>query len=98
VIKAKKDIAIGINMVKDRLLVKDDGLPGIFFDARSLVTTDKVLSKRSDPVRTTDEFLSYSWSKNKADIPQDAYNHGMDAMRYMVMHLSSRGGYRVRFL
>lgn len=92
-VKAKKDIALGISLVKQRL--KDRK---IFFSKNSLITTDPKLVKKSDPTRTVDEFLSYSWSKNKPDVPQDQYNHGMDAMRYMVMWVATRARPNIRIL
>lgn len=89
VTKAKKDVSVGIGLVKERFKVRD-GLPGIFFCKSSLIATDKRLVSSNHPVRTADELLSYSWRKNKPDVPEDEFNHGMDAMRYAVMHLDHR--------
>jgi phage terminase large subunit len=89
---ANKAITIGIQTVQARLRLAGDGKPRIFFLADSLVERDQSLAENYKPVCTEDEFESYSWPKAAdgkpiKEVPIDADNHGMDEMRYMVMHL-----------
>lgn len=97
---AKKDISPGIQAVQDRLKVQPDGKPRIFFLRDSLVEADRNLYREypgdTQPVCTEQEFGSYVWAtgvsgKSNKEVPVDAYNHGMDAMRYLVYSLK-RGG------
>lgn len=97
-VKAKKDVASGIQLVKERLKVQADGKPRLFVCSRALVECDRVLEKASRPVCTADEFLAYAWSPKKPDEPLKEHDHGMDALRYMCSHLDSRGNYKVRFI
>lgn len=87
---AKKDVSVGIQAVqarleKGRLLVCEG----------SLVERDEALAEKRKPVCTLDEFESYSWPKAadgralKED-PVKIDDHGMDAMRYAVMHVAER--------
>jgi hypothetical protein len=94
-IAADKRIQIGIEKVQDRLRVREDGRPRIFFCKNSLVEVDETLRDNYQPVRTTEEFAGYVWRKlegrkeqtSKDEVPIRTADHGMDAMRYMVMHL-----------
>jgi hypothetical protein len=97
-IAAKKDITLGIQKVQERLKIQADGKPRIFFLKGALVEADPMLYRSVPgdlhPVCTEHEFSSYVWPKGadgKAvkEVPVDMNNHGMDAMRYMVMHLDS---------
>jgi len=59
----------------------------ILFFRNALVEKDLTLESRHLPVCTTDEFSCYAWpedtdGKPRKEIPIDANNHGMDAMRY----------------
>lgn len=91
--KGKDSVAAGINLVKERLKNQT-----IFFHSGSLLAVDRKLKGSNNPVRTTDEFLSYSWNPAKPDVPLDQYNHGMDAMRYMVMHLDKKRSPRLHVI
>jgi phage terminase large subunit len=97
-IKAKKDVASGIQLVKERLKVQGDGKPRLFICSRALVETDRVLEKASKSLCTAHEMVAYAWNPRKPDEPVKADDHGMDAMRYMVSHLDARGNYKVRFI
>lgn len=84
-IAAKKDIRLGISAVKARLRLAGDGKPRIFI-LRGLINT-------------ITEFAEYSWpagtdGKSNKEVPIDADNHAMDAIRYIVMYLDnpSRSG------
>lgn len=92
---AAKHIQIGIEKVQERLRVQRDGRPRIFFSKRALVEVDEDLRDMYQPVSTAEEFSGYVWRKiegkkvqsSKDEVPIRTADHGMDAMRYMVMHL-----------
>lgn len=89
---ARKSIRQGIDAVTERLKVQGDGKPRLFIVEDALVELDPSLRENGLPTCTLDEIGSYSWPESKSDRndkeePVDAYNHGMDAMRYMVMHV-----------
>ncbi len=95
---AIKDITRGIQAVEERLKIQGDGKPRLFVLKNALVEADSALYKDtpgdSGPVNTEQEFTSYVWPKGadgKAlkEVPLDLHNHGMDAIRYMVMALDS---------
>lgn len=93
---ARKALRPGIDAVIERLKVQGDGKPRLFIVADALVELDQSLREAGLPTCTLDEFGSYTWPDSKAgrndkEEPVDAYNHGMDAMRYMVMHLARPG-------
>lgn len=94
-IAAKKDIRPGIDAVIERLKVQADGKPRLFVVEDALVERDLSLREQGLPTSTLEEFGSYSWPESKPDrndkeVPLDAYNHGMDSMRYMVMQLDGK--------
>ena len=89
---ARKAIRPGIDAVIERLKVAGDGKPRLFIVEDALVEVDQTLRTRGLPTSTLEEFGSYSWPASKPDrndkeVPIDAYNHGLDALRYMVVHL-----------
>ena len=91
---ANKPIMRGIDLVKERLKVQGDGKPRLYLVEDALIEVDNELKKKGLPTSTFDEFGSYCWpdSKqhhNEKETPVDAYNHGMDALRYMVMHIDA---------
>lgn len=90
-IAAKKSIRQGIDAVTERLKLQGDGKPRLYLVEDALVELDHALREGGLPTSTLEEFGSYSWPETKPDrndkeVPVDAYNHGMDAMRYMVMY------------
>lgn len=92
---AVNDILPGINEIEDRLTVQDDGLPRLQIVHDALLERDDELVQAAEPWCTVQEIPRYVWPKNGAgginkDKPVDAYNHGMDAMRYGAMHLATR--------
>jgi len=93
-IAAKKSIRQGIDAVIERLKTQGDGKPRLFVVEDALVELDLALRDGGLPSSTLEEFGSYAWPESKPDRndkeePIDAYNHSMDTMRYMVMHLDS---------
>lgn len=90
-VAARKSIRQGIDAVTERLKVQADGKPRLFIVEDALAEMDIALREKGLPTSTLDEFGSYSWPESKTDRndkeePIDAYNHGMDALRYMVMN------------
>lgn len=95
---AQKEISRGIQLVGERLKIQPDGRPRLFVFRNALMEADPTLYKDtpgdSGPVNTEQEFTNYIWqktadSKPNKEVPQDLFNHGMDAMRYMVMLLDA---------
>lgn len=89
---ARKSIRQGIDAVMERLKVQGDGKPRLFVVEDALVEHDQSLRDRGLPICTLEEFGSYAWAerkegRNDKEVPVDAYNHGLDALRYMAMHL-----------
>jgi phage terminase large subunit len=96
-IAARKEITVGLQAVAERLKVAGDGKPRLYVLKGAIVEPDRSLYREypgdTQPVNTEGEFGSYVWPDGKdgkpnKEVPMDAYNHGMDAMRYMVMHLA----------
>lgn len=85
---AQKAVSVGIQRVQERLKVADDGKPRIFIMRDSLVEMDQSLVEAKKPWCTEQEFADYVWAdkKNKEE-PVKENDHGMDALRYAVMHV-----------
>lgn len=83
---ANKKINEGIQATSSRLIVRDNGKPKLYLCQNAVVHRDNYLEESKKPCSTLEEITGYVWNKEK-DIPIDANNHGMDAMRYMVSHL-----------
>lgn len=93
---AKKAIRPGIDAVLERLKVQPDGKPRLYLVEDALVELDDSLRARGLPACTIEEFGSYSWPVSKSDrndkeTPIDAYNHGLDSLRYLVAHFDTDG-------
>ncbi|MDQ3929410.1 MAG: phage terminase large subunit, partial [Chloroflexota bacterium] len=91
-VKAKKAISPGIQKVAARLRKAGNGKPRLHIMRDALVERDSALEDRKRPCCTAEEFDSYVWATNvdgttNKEVPLDADNHGMDALRYMVAHL-----------
>ena len=95
-IAAHKAISVGIQKVQERLNVAGDGKPRLFVMRNALVERDGELSHHHKPTHTREEFGVYLWPKGAdgksiKEIPVDADNHGMDAMRYAVHYVDAGG-------
>jgi len=91
-IGAIKDIQRGIEKVQERLKLREDGRPGIYFLRDSLIEVDRSLRDKFKPTCTTEEFAGYVYpefkeTKTDDEKPVKVGDHGMDPTRYMVMHL-----------
>lgn len=87
---ANKEVSPGIQAVQERLKGAGDGRPRLFMLRDSLVEADEELIETKKPFCTEQEFDSYVWAKGQdgkpaKEAPVKLYDHGMDAMRYMVM-------------
>jgi PBSX family phage terminase large subunit len=93
---AHKAITPGIQAVEERLRVAGDGRPRLFVFRDALVDRDEGLAEAKLPTSTAEEFDAYVWPKGQdgkalKEIPVDANNHGMDAMRYAVAYVDNLG-------
>ena len=77
VIEANNSVALGIQLVMNRLAVQGDGRPR--------------LTVSEDCENTIMEFESYAWKADKDGIPKDEpikeLDHAMDGIRYTTVHL-----------
>lgn len=102
-VSAKKDIRPGLDSVALRLRGANDGRPRLFILRTALCERDSLLAERKAPLCTADEFDCYMWRKGRdgspvKEEPEKVNDHGMDAMRYMVMHLDGRTPASVTFV
>jgi len=93
-VAARKAVGLGIQAVQARLRKAGDGRPRLFVFRGALAERDESLADARRPVCTAEEFESYSWPKGadgKAvkEEPVKADDHGLDALRYFVMHIDS---------
>ena len=98
-IAAKKDVRRGIEAVQERLKVQPDGRPRLFVMRDLLVELDAKRYELRQTTSSIDEIDGYVFPESKEGKAEDENpvkvdDHGMDAMRYMVMHLK-RGEKRV---
>lgn len=93
-VPAKKEVSVGIDKVKERLVIQKDGKPRLFILRDSLVEVDQALVEAKKPFCTEQEIDGYIWDRPKdgkenKDRPVKLDDHGVDAMRYVVMHVDS---------
>jgi PBSX family phage terminase large subunit len=91
---AKKEVSPGIQKVKARLMVQEDGKPRMYFVRGALVEVDPLLVEERKPTCTEEEIIGYSWAKNadgkpNKEEPIKVNDHGCDDTRYMVSHVDS---------
>jgi hypothetical protein len=91
-VPARKAVGLGIQAVQARLRPAGDGKPRLFIFRDALAARDESLVASRRPVCTADEFETYSWPKGAdgkpvKEEPVKSDDHGMDAMRYAVMHI-----------
>lgn len=87
-VAAKKAVSMGIGKVTDRLKIQGDKRARLYILRDSLVEVDPDLKQEKKPLCTEQEIESYVWANHKTkEAPVKANDHGMDAMRYMIMHL-----------
>ena len=89
-------IAEGVQAVQQRLRVQRDGRPRLFFVRNALRERDELLFEAKLPCCSAEEIDGYVWPKGVEgkpikEQPVKFNDHGMDAMRYAVMYVDSRG-------
>jgi PBSX family phage terminase large subunit len=89
---ADNDIGIGIQAVQERLKAALDGRPRLTFLRDVTDDRDADLVEAKKPTGVVEEFDSYVWQtaangKPLKEVPVDMNNHGMDALRYVALHL-----------
>lgn len=99
-IGAKKAITVGIQAVQARMKIAGDGKPRLFILRDSLVERDDDLADAGKPTCTAEEIGAYVWQKAAdgkpiKEQPVGVDDHGLDAMRYMVMAVDQVGPIRV---
>lgn len=95
---ALKDVSPGIQAVKARMKVQDDGKPRIYFVRGALVEPDPLLEAEKKPLCTIDEIPGYAWQKTPdgkpdKEQPVKMNDHGCDPTRYMVMQVDNNTGW-----
>lgn len=78
--EANNDVLPGIQAVKSRLAIRDDGQPRLVI--------------AEDCLHTAAEFEMYQWATHKdgiRDAPKKTHDHAMDALRYAVMGVQEYG-------
>lgn len=96
---AVKAVSAGIQAVEARLQKAGDGKPRLFIFQDALVQKDAELDAVGKPTCTAQEFPEYQWAqpregKSTREEPQKLNDHGLDALRYMVMQLDDPGKVR----
>ncbi len=89
---ADNQIPLGIQRVKDRLVIAPDGRPRLFLHRGAVRDLDTSLVNAYKPASAEQEFTNYVWPKGidgrpVKEVPIDQHNHGLDALRYVCMHL-----------
>ena len=92
---AVKDVQVGIEAVKARLMKAGDGQPRLFLVKNALVMRDPLCDEAKIPACTEEEIESYVWDKISGgrmgerllEEPLKKHDHGCDTMRYIVMHV-----------
>lgn len=85
---ARKYVRQGVQAVALRLRPAGDGRPRLFLVAGAVDGRDRTLREAKRPECTAEEFPLYLWDAAK-DVPQKQMDHGMDAMRYLVMQMDT---------
>lgn len=89
---AQKAVSLGIEAVSARLKKAGDGKPRLFLMKDCLVERDPYLVEAKKPLCTAQEIEAYSWptavdGKPVKEEPVKVDDHGMDSLRYSVMHV-----------
>lgn len=97
-VPANKSVSPGIQAVTARLQKAGDGRPRLFILRGALTDEDPALKSRRAPHSTEAEITGYIWQKAPdgkpiKETPLKQNDHGMDAMRYMMMALDKKGVY-----
>lgn len=91
---AAKEITPGLQAAAARLRQAGDGRPRLFLLRGALVQEDARLAEKKRPTCAMEEITAYCWPKGRdgqlvKEVPVKVDDHGMDAMRYLVMYIDS---------
>lgn len=97
-VAATKDVSVGIQKTQERLNPASNGKPRLFLVRDSRVEIDDILGEAGKPTSTIEEIAGYVWMKSAdgkpvKEQPEKVDDHGMDAMRYLVMRIDGRKGH-----
>jgi hypothetical protein len=81
----------GIDLVKSKLQVQEDGKPRIYVCRTSLAATDMDLYDAKQPTCLAEEMGAYIWDPKRPDEPVDKHNHALDGLRYLTIRLFGAG-------
>lgn len=85
---ARKAVSRGLEKVRERLVPAGDGRPRLYILKDCLIEIDHSLGEAGLPWSLEQEFDSYIWATGKgSDKPVKEHDHGLDALRYMIMEL-----------
>jgi len=74
-----------------------DGKPRLFVLRDTLSQRDERLTDAKLPACTAEEIDGYIWdtsgSRQRGEQPLKIHDHGMDCIRYLVMHFDGRGSF-----
>ncbi len=94
-VSAKKAVSDGIQAVKARLKVADDGKPRLYVMRDALIERDPLLVEATKPTCFAEEIGAYVWDQRPGKPPKEEPikkdDHSMDCARYMVAHLDPLG-------
>lgn len=90
---ARKSVSQGLQATQARV-----SAGRIRYVRGALVHRDAELDKLVKPVSTLEEVPGYIWAGDTKDQPLKENDHGMDAMRYMVMHVDLRNSPNIRWM
>ena len=93
-VAARKDIAVGLQAVRQRLRVQGDGKPRLYFLSGATLSHDADLDAAKKPTSTLSEIDGYLWARNRdgsivKEVPIKENDHGMDMLRYAVMFVDN---------
>ena len=94
---AKKNVLHGIQAVQRRLRLAKDEKPRMYLCRDAVKERDQSLIDRSMPTSTVEEISGYVWNDKGKEEPVKSDDHGMDALRYLVVQRDLRPEVNVRW-
>lgn len=96
---ADKQVSAGIEAVMRRLREAGDGKRRLYILRDSVVSPDESLREAGRPTCTAEEITGYVWDRREGKPPKEEPvkqdDHGVDALRYLVMGLERSAPARV---
>lgn len=98
-VPARKTVSDGLQAFASRLKLAGDGKPRIQLMRDITMVKDQELGQRGRPMCTAEEFPGYVWNdKVTREEPVKDMDDGMDAGRYIVMHLDGNESMGFRWM